>query len=199
MVFVGFPDGTVVKNLPANQETWVRFLGWEDSLEKEMATHSSILVWDIPWTEEPGRLQSTGSQKSQTQLCVHVLDQNVPVWHWDCQFLQAGLMVVLENTHSWRPRTSLQPSSPQLFLLQGPVQWKTIFPWTRKQEDVLRMIQAHYLYCVLYFYYNQFSSTSNHQALDPGGWGPLQYSEREILEREVGIRVLTKILSQEIQ
>ena len=44
----------MVKNLPAMQETWVRSLGWEDPLEKEMATHSSILAWRIPWTEEPG-------------------------------------------------------------------------------------------------------------------------------------------------
>ena len=51
----------LVKNLPAMQETWVRFLGWEDPLEKEMATHSSILAWRIPWTEEPGGLQSMGS------------------------------------------------------------------------------------------------------------------------------------------
>ena len=50
------------------QETWVRSLGWEDPLEEEMATHSSILAWEIPWTEELGRLQSMGSQKSQTQL-----------------------------------------------------------------------------------------------------------------------------------
>ena len=49
-----------VKNLPAMQETWVQFLGWEDTLEKEMATHSNILVWKIPWTENPGRLESTG-------------------------------------------------------------------------------------------------------------------------------------------
>ena len=51
----------MVKNLPAMQETWVRSLGQEDPLEKEMATHSSILAWRIPWTEEPGRLQFTGS------------------------------------------------------------------------------------------------------------------------------------------
>ena len=49
------------------QETWVRSLGWEDSLEKEMATHSSILAWKIPWVEEPGRLQAMGLQ-SQTRL-----------------------------------------------------------------------------------------------------------------------------------
>ena len=55
----------VVKNLPAMWETWVlvRSLGQEDPLQKEMATHSSILAWDIPWTEEPGGLQSTGSQR----------------------------------------------------------------------------------------------------------------------------------------
>ena len=52
-----------VKNLPAMRETRVRSLGWEDSLEKDMATHSSILAWRIPWTEEPRRLQSTGLQR----------------------------------------------------------------------------------------------------------------------------------------
>ena len=52
-----------VKNSPAMQETWVQSLGREDALEKEIATHSSILAWEIPWMEEPGRLQSVGSQK----------------------------------------------------------------------------------------------------------------------------------------
>ena len=52
------------KNLPAMQETRVLSLYWEDPLEKEMATHSSTLAWEIPWTEEPGGLQSTASQKS---------------------------------------------------------------------------------------------------------------------------------------
>ena len=51
----------LVKNLPVMQETWVRFLAWEDPLQKEMATHSSILAWRIPRTEEPGRLQPIGS------------------------------------------------------------------------------------------------------------------------------------------
>ena len=58
----------VVKDLPAMQETWVRSLGQEDPLEKEMATHSSVLAGRIPWTEEPGRLQSKESLKSQTSL-----------------------------------------------------------------------------------------------------------------------------------
>ena len=52
-----------VKHLPTMQETWVQSLGQEDALEKEMATHSSTLAWKIPWMEEPGRLQSVGSQK----------------------------------------------------------------------------------------------------------------------------------------
>ena len=53
----------MVKNLPAVWETWVRSLGREELLEKELATHSSILVWSSPWTEEPGGLQSMGSQR----------------------------------------------------------------------------------------------------------------------------------------
>ena len=53
----------MVKNLPRMQETWVRSLSWEDSLEKGMTTHSNILAWRIPWIEEPGRLQSMGSQR----------------------------------------------------------------------------------------------------------------------------------------
>ena len=52
-----------VKRLPTMRDTRVRSLGWKDALEKEMAAHSSILTWKIPWTEEPGRLQSMGSQR----------------------------------------------------------------------------------------------------------------------------------------
>ena len=62
----GFPGGSVVKNPSAVQEMGVRSLGQEDPLEKDMATHSSILAWEIPRTQEPGRLQSMGLQKSRT-------------------------------------------------------------------------------------------------------------------------------------
>ena len=58
-----FPHSSVMKNLPAMQETLVLLLGQEDPLEKEMATHSSILAWRVPWTEEPGRLQFIGSHR----------------------------------------------------------------------------------------------------------------------------------------
>ena len=54
----------MVKNLPVMQDTWAQSLGQEDPLEKGVATHSSILAWRIPWTEEPGRLQSMGSQRA---------------------------------------------------------------------------------------------------------------------------------------
>ena len=60
--------GSVVKNLPANAGNASSIPGSEDPLEKEMATHSSVLAWEIPWTEEPGRLQPMGFQKSWTQL-----------------------------------------------------------------------------------------------------------------------------------
>ena len=54
------------KNLSAVQETWIQILGWEDPLEKGLATHSSVLAWEIPWTEEPCGPQSIGLQKCQT-------------------------------------------------------------------------------------------------------------------------------------
>ena len=60
---LGFPVGSAVKDSLAMQEMWVQSLGWEDPLEKGKATNSSILAWRIPWMEEPGGLQSTGSQR----------------------------------------------------------------------------------------------------------------------------------------
>ena len=76
-----------VKHLPAMQEmqeTWVQSLGREDPLEKELATRSSILAWRIPWTEEPGELQSVGLQKSDSatkqQTTGHVLKHPVMSW-----------------------------------------------------------------------------------------------------------------------
>ena len=63
----------MVKSLPAVWETWVQSLGQEDLLEKETATHSSILAWKIPWTEDPGRLQSRGCNESDTTERLHFL------------------------------------------------------------------------------------------------------------------------------
>ena len=63
---MNFLGGSVVKNPPAMQQTQVEFIGWENPLEKGLATHSSIFAWRIPWTEEPGRLQSLESQELDT-------------------------------------------------------------------------------------------------------------------------------------
>ena len=75
-VCLGFPDGSAVKNLPAMQETWAGFLGWKDPLEEEMATHSSILAWRIPWREESRGPQSMGTRPSTHSTacaCIWVL------------------------------------------------------------------------------------------------------------------------------
>ena len=63
MLKLGFPSGSMVKNMPAMQEMQVRFLGQEDPLEEDMATHSGILAWRVPWTEQPGGLRSIGLQR----------------------------------------------------------------------------------------------------------------------------------------
>ena len=76
-----------VKNLPAMQETWVQSLGQEDLLEKEMATHSWILVWEIPWTEEPGRLQSTGSQRVRQYLVTKPPYVNSDIFYSDTHIM----------------------------------------------------------------------------------------------------------------
>ena len=65
-LLVSFPGASVVKKTPAQQEMWVLSLGQEDALKEEVATHSSLLVWDIPRTEEPGGLQSVGPQRVNT-------------------------------------------------------------------------------------------------------------------------------------
>ena len=66
-----------LKHLPPMRETWVQSLGQEDPLEKEMVTHSSILAWRIPWTEKPGRLQSTGSQRVRMTERLHITSHHI--------------------------------------------------------------------------------------------------------------------------
>ena len=74
---MGFPGGSVVKILPAKQETWVQSLSYEDPLQEGMATQSSILAWEIPWTEETGRLQSMGCQRVRHNLVTEQQQQRV--------------------------------------------------------------------------------------------------------------------------
>ena len=72
-----------VKNPPAMLETWVRSLGWEDSLEEDMATHSRILAWRIPWIEKPGRLQSMGLQRVGSNFHFFSRDKTMHLfWGW---------------------------------------------------------------------------------------------------------------------
>ena len=75
-----------VKNLPPTQETWVQTLGWEDPLEEDMATYSSILAWRISWTQEPGGLQSLGLESNMTERLSHFFTQGGNVkwdkWTW---------------------------------------------------------------------------------------------------------------------
>ena len=100
----GFPDGSVVKNPPAKQKTWVWSVGREEPLEKEMATYSSIPAWEIPWTEEAGGLQATGSQNSQIHLHEQ-LDLSSPCSPW-------FLKVQIQHIYTRDPPTP--PNSPQI-------------------------------------------------------------------------------------
>ena len=72
----------MVKHLPAIRETWVWTLGWKDPMEKEMATHSRTLAWKIPWTEEPGRPQSMGSQRVEHYWVTSLSHSNGVIDHW---------------------------------------------------------------------------------------------------------------------
>ena len=107
----GSPVGSVVKNLPAMQETWIYSPGQEDPQEKDMATHSSILAWEVPGTEEPGRLQSTGSHRigqdwptehphsTWTTLCLYVqqFKRNRPI----CWLITETRHLTKYFTHWW--------------------------------------------------------------------------------------------------
>ena len=99
----------VVENPPAMQETWVQSLGWDDPLEKGMATHSSILAWRIPWTEEPGRLQSMGSQRVGHDWETFILSTSSPLLRDTQKFWR--------NTHR-EPATNVSCVKPAI-LVQG--------------------------------------------------------------------------------
>ena len=82
--YYAFPGDSMVKNLPAKQEMWVWSLGWEDPPENEMATHFSILVWRIPWTEEPGRLPSRGLQRVGHNWATNIHQGGGSSAFWKC-------------------------------------------------------------------------------------------------------------------
>ena len=98
----GFLVAQAIKNLPVLQETWVQSLGWEDSLEKGMATHASILAWKIPWTKEPCRATVHGVIKSQTRLNDFTFTFTFYV-HYDFPMAQWQIILLLlqEPQETW--------------------------------------------------------------------------------------------------
>ena len=117
----GFPSGSAVTNLPTVQETWVRSLSQEDPLEKEMATHSSILAWHTPWTEEPGGLQSIRSQRVKQDWC-----------DWLCTPCK-GQIIELKKYHFWAINKAEYheglPSGPVVKTLCFPCRGNAFHPW----------------------------------------------------------------------
>ena len=128
-----FPQGSVVKNPPTMQETQETpfpSLGWADPLENKMTTHSSILAWEIPWTEEPGRIQSMGSQKSRTRL---KNNNRVSYYH------QGG------NTG--------HPRSPEIFLMPLP----NLYFSPKVTTRITSIYRWHEIFRVEYIFLQKFS------------------------------------------
>ena len=134
-----------LKRLPPMPETWVWSLGQEDPLEKEMATHSSILAWRIPWTEEPGRLQSMGSQRVRQeteQLHLHLVFKGLYNNSISCLKAVSGLnllanSVILKCKFRWStPKSdrlySLQPKMEKLYTVSRieTRSWLWLRSWT---------------------------------------------------------------------
>ena len=142
----GWPDGLAIKILPAMeepQETWVRSLSWEDTLENGMATQSNILPWRIPWTQEPGRLQFIRSKRvrnnwsdsmragisSVTQSCLTLCDPmdcstpGVPVHYQLPELAQTHVHRVGDAIQPSHPLSSPSPSAFNLSQHQGLFQW----------------------------------------------------------------------------
>ena len=139
--------GQRLKRLPAMWETWVQSLGWEDLLEKEMATHSNILAWRIPWMEEPGRLQSTGSQRVghdwATSLSFTFFVRPYGLWPSRSSvhlILQAGIL-------EWVPRPFSRESSTSglnlhlICLLHGQVNSSPLAPPEMEMDFCVQEMQ----------------------------------------------------------
>ena len=128
----------MVKNLPAIQETWIWSLGWEDPLEKKMTTHSSILAWRIPWTEEPGKLQFSSVQSlSHVQLC-DPMDCSTPAFPVLHQFLELAQIHVHWGCDTRQPpHPLLSPSPPALNLSQH----QGLFQWVSSSHQVTKVLE----------------------------------------------------------
>ena len=143
--FCELPCGSVGKNLPVNADTRVRSLGREDPLEEDMATHFSVLAWEVPWTEEPGGLPSMGSQELDM---TEWLNSKRCVWHWSTAAMKktdelmgevwqlftlllpgahgaySRTLCTLTWTPALRPCSEVTPSGPRTYCVVPPVHRK---------------------------------------------------------------------------
>ena len=151
---MGFPSDSAVKNLPVMQETQVRSLGWENPLREHMATHSSILAWRIPWTEEPGGLQSLGLHRvrhdwsnwahqfsSVAQSCPTLCDPmdcsppGFPVHHQTTELAQTHVHRVGDDIQPSHPLLSPSPRALNLSQHQG------LFKWVSSSHQVAKALE----------------------------------------------------------
>ena len=96
----------MVKNLPAMKETWIQSLGQEDSLEKRVTTHSSIPAWRIPWTGEPGRLQSTESERVRHDWVTNTVATTIfPCWYISLIIMSKPCEIILDTHKKWRTQS----------------------------------------------------------------------------------------------
>ena len=154
-----------VNNPPAKKETWVQSLGWEDSLENEIATHSSILAWRIPWIEDPCRLPSTGSQRVRHDWIISTFSFHTLIWDhfWVNYMLPILLMGRLFTVCQFSSVQSL--SRVQLFAT----------PWTvaHQASSVHGIFQARILEWVAIYFSRESSQ--------PKDWTHVSCIGRQIL------------------
>ena len=153
----GFPGDSVVKKsleMQETQESWVQSLGWEDPLEEGMSTHSSILAWRIPCTEQSGGLQSIESQsqpqlkplsmhqiRSVPQLCPTICDAmnrstpGLPVHHQLPEFTETHVHWVSDAIQSSHPLSSPSPPAP------SPSQHQSLFQWVNSSNEVAKVLE----------------------------------------------------------
>ena len=156
----------MVKCLPTMQETWVQSLGWKDLLEKEMATHSSILAWKIPWVEEPGRLQDMGSQRVRQRLSnfthslIHPATRldSVKLWFVKGEFFKNHFKVlkVLATAIKNSAASPVLPPHPHLASSVGEMQ---LFCHQQSQEAQGRGPHGKALSCFKYFWVSSHSNS----------------------------------------
>ena len=145
VLMLGFPGGLAVKNPPAMQETQVQSLSREDFLEKDMATHSRILAWRIPWTEEPGGLQSIGSQRVGCDSRHTCLD--VPLSFASFLSKEVSLLILVSEADlslqsCRRVSSCLNPRHCWVTIIHSFIHWANIFQCLFLPETLLNVRHA---------------------------------------------------------